>query len=67
MTETSIKFRMIFEKARYVSAFTDPEILRVIFRDPYIFVSKTGIPIALKKPKRKRSLQQILTEEQDEN
>lgn len=39
MTETSVRFSMTFDKARYVSAYSDPEILRVIFRDPYLFVS----------------------------
>ncbi len=39
MTENSVIFGMIFDKARYVSAYSDPEILRVVFRDPYLFVS----------------------------
>jgi len=48
---------IIFEKARYVSAFSDPEILKITFRDPYLFVSQTGIPIALEKRSQTRILQ----------
>ena len=39
MTERSVKFQLQFKTAPYVSAQEESDLLRVIFRDPYMFVS----------------------------
>ena len=40
MTQTSVTFLLRFKDAIYVSTNEEPDYLRVIFRDPYMFVSK---------------------------
>lgn len=45
MTKRSVKFQLQFDQAVYVSTKEDPEILRVTFRDPYIFVGVNNLAI----------------------
>lgn len=45
MTKRSVTFKLRFEQAVFVSAKEDPEILRVTFRDPYIFVGVNNLAI----------------------
>jgi len=44
-TPTKLTLQMIFDDARFVSAFGDKETLLVYFRDPLLFVGVNGMSI----------------------
>ena len=49
MSERELKIQIIFENALYISANEEPEILRLVFNDRFMFVSLDNIPIELGK------------------
>lgn len=51
MTKRSVSFQLQFKTAMYVSAQEDSDLLRVIFRDPYMFVGENDLAIASKSNK----------------
>ena len=51
MTKRSVKVQILFQKARFVSMSSEPEILRVTVRDKTLFVSQLNLPV--QQPKKK--------------
>ena len=47
MTIRELSIQISFENALYISANEDPELLRVIFNDKFIFVGLNNIPIQM--------------------
>ena len=46
MTERSIRFKLSFKTARFVSAKETPDILKVTFRDRYMFLGVNDLAIS---------------------
>ena len=45
MTKRSVKFKLLFQTARYVSAYEVPDKIRITFYDRYMFVSNQELAI----------------------
>lgn len=45
MTKRSIRFELLFETAKYVSANEEPDRIRITFNDRYMFVSESDLAI----------------------
>ena len=45
MTENTVNFELNFNSAMYVSYQVEPDTLKVIFRDRYMFVSENSLAI----------------------
>ena len=64
MTPRSVKFKLQFKKAMHVSAEEEPDYLRVIFRDPLMFIGQNNMAISdVNKKKFSRSLQRVNPDE----
>ena len=47
MSAREFSIQIYFENALYISANEEPELLRVIFNDKYIFVGLNNVPIQM--------------------
>ena len=47
MTERELKIQISFDTAIYISVNDEPELLKLIFNDRFMFVSIDGLPIEL--------------------
>lgn len=54
MTKRSINFQLQFKTAMYVSAESESDLLRVVFRDPYLFIGQNDLAIHKKSSSKKR-------------
>lgn len=46
MTKREITFQLVFKEALYISAHYEPDLIRIKFRDPYMFVGANALPIS---------------------
>ena len=46
MSERSVRFKLSFKTARFVSATNSPDILKVTFRDRYMFLGINDLAIS---------------------
>ena len=47
MTERELKIQISFDTAIYISVNDEPELLKLIFNEKFMFVSIDGLPIEL--------------------
>ena len=45
MTKREVRLRLFFETAVYVSSKEGPDILKITFRDPYLFIGVNDLTI----------------------
>jgi len=60
MTPRRLKFQLTFKTARYVSMQEEPDVLRIIIRDPYLFVSTSNLAIGRNEEESKDSIERRL-------
>ena len=46
MTSTSFRFQVIFETAIFVSTSGEPDVIKITFNDPYMFVGENDLAIS---------------------
>ena len=46
MTDQAVTFKLLFKTAMYVSASGEPDIIRITFRDPYMFIGENDLAIS---------------------
>jgi len=62
MTKRSVNFKLQFSSAIYVSSQAEPDILKVTFHDPYIFVGVNDLAISKASSKDRRRLNKDIEE-----
>ena len=45
MSARQLQIQILFENALYISASDEPELLRLVFNDQYMFIGLNGIPM----------------------
>ena len=55
MTKRSLNIQITFKTARFISMEAEPELLRLILRDRYLFVSNMNLPMAKAYKKKSKS------------
>ena len=54
MSERELKIQIAFNSALYISVNEEPEILRLVFNDRFMFVSLDDLPIQFDKQSKRR-------------
>ena len=65
LADRMVLLRVKFTDAMQVSAYGSPDILKVIFRDPYMFVGINNLAISVRQLNTTRLLQDVDSEERE--
>ena len=62
MTEREVRFKLLFETAIYVSSEEGPDILKITFRDPYLFIGVNDLTINVHSESESKMNQEVESE-----